>query len=292
LERSGRASLPAKAALAFAGGLLALQALADPRKDAREAERALERAYAAALEQRTGNAAAALRAAQEAWVGYRRAHLGARYPAPATEYGSIHPTCLALLAAELARQRAAELERRGGCAGEAAGAASADSLRAIRESYAGETAFLARLEAAQRAWERFRDLELRALGAAPGRAQAAVCRAALDARRARHLEPWLAGVPEGDACAGSLRRKAGAGTVRSMVAGDRACYVVFTDDEGRSHEEMADFAICEQTALLGKRVRFEWDIASVQAASCQGNPDCRDSETVALIRSATPEARR
>jgi hypothetical protein len=79
------------------------------------------------------------------------------------------------------------------------------------------------------------------------------------------------------------------GTVRELVAGDIACYLTYTDGEGRKVEVMADFAVCERPQeLLGKRVRLRFGTARVQAASCQGNPDCKATEIVRLVTQATP----
>lgn len=71
--------------------------------------------------------------------------------------------------------------------------------------------------------------------------------------------------------------------VQGMTAGDRACYLEVEDGAGTSREEMASFELCERTDLVGKRVRLLFEKAQVQAQSCQGNPDCTDSETVDLV---------
>jgi len=79
------------------------------------------------------------------------------------------------------------------------------------------------------------------------------------------------------------------GTVRELVTGDIACYLTYTDGEGRKVEVMADFAVCERPQeLLGKRVRLRFGTARVQAASCQGNPDCTATQTVRLVTEVTP----
>ncbi|HYE96389.1 MAG TPA: hypothetical protein VD962_09280 [Rubricoccaceae bacterium] len=77
-----------------------------------------------------------------------------------------------------------------------------------------------------------------------------------------------------------------AATVRAMVAGDRACYLTLESDLGQLREAMADFALCERRDLLGRRVRLRVEPAQVQAASCAGNPECTDTETVPLVRGA------
>lgn len=75
------------------------------------------------------------------------------------------------------------------------------------------------------------------------------------------------------------------GTVQRLNAGDRACYVDVVTDQGEKFTEFADFEICEQN-LVGQRVQFTYESGNIQAASCQGNPDCADTETVMLITQA------
>lgn len=78
--------------------------------------------------------------------------------------------------------------------------------------------------------------------------------------------------------------KRASGTIVSMEAGDVACYVNLKTDAGVTFQEMADFEICEQEqALKGKRVALTYVVGKVMAASCQGNPDCKKTQTVALI---------
>lgn len=79
-------------------------------------------------------------------------------------------------------------------------------------------------------------------------------------------------------------------TITAMQAGDVACYVTLTDAAGATREEMAAFEICEQTGLVGTPVTIRTEMGNVMAASCQGDPDCPDSESVRLIVAATPAA--
>lgn len=76
-------------------------------------------------------------------------------------------------------------------------------------------------------------------------------------------------------------------TVVALVNGDTACMVELRDAVGRTHHEAADFDVCfQQPGLVGRRVALEWTLANVQAASCGGDPECGDSERIALIASA------
>lgn len=71
--------------------------------------------------------------------------------------------------------------------------------------------------------------------------------------------------------------------VRGRVAGDRACYLTVEDENGQSREQMASFELCEREDLVGRRARLHFEKAQVMAESCQGNPDCPDTETVDLV---------
>lgn len=78
------------------------------------------------------------------------------------------------------------------------------------------------------------------------------------------------------------------GTVVRLENADTACNMYMKDDSGRNFSEAADFDICHQKpSLVGKRVALKYGVAKVLAASCQGNPDCRKSDTIVLVQSAT-----
>ena len=73
------------------------------------------------------------------------------------------------------------------------------------------------------------------------------------------------------------------GKLESLTAGDRACYVELSDAAGKKQELMATFEVCEQTALVGKPVKLTSRMESVSAESCQGDPECTQSEQVMLV---------
>ena len=56
--------------------------------------------------------------------------------------------------------------------------------------------------------------------------------------------------------------------------------------QGKSSEELADFDICTQEQLVDKRVQLTRKPTPVAAKSCQGNPECKEKETVNLITAA------
>ncbi|PSN17722.1 hypothetical protein C7271_16260 [filamentous cyanobacterium CCP5] len=75
------------------------------------------------------------------------------------------------------------------------------------------------------------------------------------------------------------------GTVQALTAGDRACYVDLIDEAGEQITELAAFEICQQD-LVGQQVQLSYETVNILAASCQGNPDCGETETVRLISQA------
>ena len=82
-----------------------------------------------------------------------------------------------------------------------------------------------------------------------------------------------------------------AGTLKELQNGDRACYVV-VDVDGAEQSIEGDFelgpgASKDASALIGQRVTWTTEKAKVQAASCEGNPDCADSDEVDLIVTIT-----
>lgn len=78
------------------------------------------------------------------------------------------------------------------------------------------------------------------------------------------------------------------GTITAMTAGDIACYLKLKDDRGAAFEEMAAFEICEQRALLGKRVALSYVQQNVLSPACQGDPACKKTTRVVLVSAARP----
>lgn len=77
------------------------------------------------------------------------------------------------------------------------------------------------------------------------------------------------------------------GTIVSLVNADTACAVELREDDGAVRHESADFDLCfQQPSPVGRRVALTWTEANVMAESCQGDPECGDSERIALIATA------
>ncbi len=72
--------------------------------------------------------------------------------------------------------------------------------------------------------------------------------------------------------------------VKELQNGDVACMMVLQDEKGKEFFEPADFEICfQKPSLIGKRVSLKYKMANVMAESCQGDPDCKTSDRVALV---------
>jgi hypothetical protein len=101
------------------------------------------------------------------------------------------------------------------------------------------------------------------------------------------LSAWPA-VAQDTVTVGGEKKRA-FGTPVEFQNGDVSCGITFKDDRGGTFHESADFELCAQEkALKGKRLALTYKTARVMAASCQGDPDCKKSDTVVLIVSAKP----
>lgn len=98
--------------------------------------------------------------------------------------------------------------------------------------------------------------------------------------------PLLAATPGADTVTIGKQTKKTIGVVKSLESGDVACYLSLVDDRGVAFDEMADFEICEQTSLIGKRVLLKYELANVMSDECEGDPDCTKTRTVPLVISA------
>ncbi|MFZ5780371.1 MAG: hypothetical protein ACOY4R_09265 [Pseudomonadota bacterium] len=97
-----------------------------------------------------------------------------------------------------------------------------------------------------------------------------------------------AGAQQADTVRVGSETKRTTGTIVDMKAGDIACYLTLRDDRGTRFQEMADFEICEQRSLLNKRVSLAYALQKVMSPDCQGDPDCKKTRTVAIVRAARP----
>jgi hypothetical protein len=79
-------------------------------------------------------------------------------------------------------------------------------------------------------------------------------------------------------------------TFVSVEQADTACYVTVHDASGAEKTYPGEFDLCTHDPIpgVGAKVRIEWGTANVLAASCEGNPDCPDSDEVAIVRKLVP----
>jgi hypothetical protein len=62
------------------------------------------------------------------------------------------------------------------------------------------------------------------------------------------------------------------GKVIKLTQGDLMCYVDLIDARGKQHNVGADFAICERTEFLNKRVRLTYK--RIRINDCNSNEAC------------------
>lgn len=76
-------------------------------------------------------------------------------------------------------------------------------------------------------------------------------------------------------------------TVIDLNQGDISCYLRLKDDAGREFSESAIFELCNMKSTLeGKRVALTYGLQNVQSAECQGDPNCKKFDRVALVTAA------
>ena len=78
------------------------------------------------------------------------------------------------------------------------------------------------------------------------------------------------------------------GVVTDMESGDVSCYLTVRTDGGATETVQADYSVCDSNVILDRRVQIEYVEGDVLAASCEGDPECLDTETVALAVVAEP----
>ena len=78
------------------------------------------------------------------------------------------------------------------------------------------------------------------------------------------------------------------GVVTDMESGDVSCYVTLRTDDGASETVHADYSVCDSNVIIDRRVQIEYVEGDVLADSCEGDPECLDTETVALAVIAQP----
>ena len=74
--------------------------------------------------------------------------------------------------------------------------------------------------------------------------------------------------------------------VTAVEAGDRACYLTLRTDDGGATTVYGDFSLCESDGLMNRRIQIEYAPETILAASCDGDPECLETEMVAMAVAA------
>jgi hypothetical protein len=79
----------------------------------------------------------------------------------------------------------------------------------------------------------------------------------------------------------------------SIEQGDAACYVTVKDSTGAEYTHPGSFDLCpgggaDASNFIGFPVTLEFASVNIMAASCEGNPECADTEEVNAVSSITP----
>lgn len=79
-------------------------------------------------------------------------------------------------------------------------------------------------------------------------------------------------------------------TVLTAELGDRGCYLTIEGEAAAATEIMAAYDVCgaDADALVGNRYRATVEPGEVMAASCEGDPECPDTETVDMVTALEP----
>ncbi|WP_420456884.1 hypothetical protein [Rubrivirga sp.] len=78
------------------------------------------------------------------------------------------------------------------------------------------------------------------------------------------------------------------GVVTDIESGDVSCTLTLRTDGGATEAVHADYSVCDSNVILDRRVQIEYAPSNLLAPSCDGDPDCLDTETVALAVVADP----
>lgn len=77
-------------------------------------------------------------------------------------------------------------------------------------------------------------------------------------------------------------------TLKELQNGDAACYVVLSNAAGEPVNYPGSFELCpgaseDASALVGKTVTITVGRQKIMAGSCEGNPECPDTEEVDFV---------
>lgn len=191
--------------------------------DSNQADKELNAVYQQVLMKYSANKTfiAKLRQAELAWIKFRDQYTSAVFPEAKTNpdrYGSAIDMCLSVIPAQQTTIRTSDLKKL--MSGKPAKAADAQNKfvkadaqvnklfqAAVKKPHDDEPTFAAKFRSAQNAWIAFRDADADAwsvLASDADRGDVKTSRLLqLDESRAKSLNEWVKGIPEGDVCSGS-----------------------------------------------------------------------------------------
>lgn len=74
------------------------------------------------------------------------------------------------------------------------------------------------------------------------------------------------------------------GRITDIDKGDNGCYFTFRDDKKNEFIEVGKFELCTvKPSPKGKLAEFQYNIETIQAGDCYGDPKCKKTETVPVI---------
>jgi len=71
--------------------------------------------------------------------------------------------------------------------------------------------------------------------------------------------------------------------IKSLTHGDTACYITLENARGKRSEENHSVQLCEKTKLIAQQARLKPERSPGMTAACQGDPECKKTQTVNLI---------
>ena len=74
------------------------------------------------------------------------------------------------------------------------------------------------------------------------------------------------------------------GRVTDVDKGDNGCYLTLRNEKNNEYIEVGLFPICMQKPpLKGKQVELTYNMETIQAGDCYGDPKCKRTETIPVV---------
>ena len=74
------------------------------------------------------------------------------------------------------------------------------------------------------------------------------------------------------------------GRVTDVDKGDNGCYLTLRNEKNNEFIEVGLFPIClQKPPLKGKQVELTYNVETIQAGDCYGDPKCKRTETIPVV---------